>query len=507
MAMHDNTTKFRYKEDETIGDATYSELKFTASAGSNKRYYERFFAADSLEDMIVESNQSDATRSPEFKDFIKKSTYSLGEDLPRLLYYPHDLGNNARYKHFIVLNIYQGDSEQVNLSTREKRNRDQAVSAVLARGGNQWRLSDEEINGALIQGGYDPFSKDFEEAKRIYENSVDGITLSQPGFIDSNGIDFGLANFEGGENSGWLQFGGQVLDKAKEEGAEFLQSLVQTTDFLDPKNQTAKNYDQKGISGRKVNRPKNEQNILLANRRFNNANVKTKDTICLYMPQKITFGDQLVYSEEEMGPIKSLSDAITGKRGGLAGLVERGSVKAVTDVILGGLGGLSKITLGLDAVSPVVNLAGDLNFQGARNANTRSSANPRRELLFRDPAIRTHQFSFEFAPKNPTEAETALDIIRLLRYHAYPGLRTGGAFFTFPAEFEMSFYTIDGVGNLFVNDNLPKMPRLALQSINVDYSPTESFKTFPDSKPAFIRLELGFMEMEQLTNEHIIHGF
>jgi hypothetical protein len=58
-----------------------------------------------------------------------------------------------------------------------------------------------------------------------------------------------------------------------------------------------------------------------------------------------------------------------------------------------------------------------------------------------------------------------------------------------------------------INDNLPKLPRLALQSINVDYAAAGDFKTFTDSKPAFIRLELGFQEMEQLTNEHIVHGY
>jgi hypothetical protein len=57
------------------------------------------------------------------------------------------------------------------------------------------------------------------------------------------------------------------------------------------------------------------------------------------------------------------------------------------------------------------------------------------------------------------------------------------------------------------NDNLPKLARLALQSVAVDYAAAGDFKTFPDGKPAFIRLDLGFQEMEQLTNEHIIHGY
>jgi hypothetical protein len=96
----------------------------------------------------------------------------------------------------------------------------------------------------------------------------------------------------------------------------------------------------------------------------------------------------------------------------------------------------------------------------------------------------------------------------MLRYHAHPGLRGGGGhFFTFPAEFQVSFNTITEDGIVLTNDNLPKLPRLALQSISVDYSDAGDFKTFTDAKPAFIRLDLQFQEMEQLTNEHIIHGY
>lgn len=487
-----NRPKATYKENDHIIDATYSELKFTASG--SRQYYGFRNGVDSLEDIIEISNRSDASRSPELGNSISKEI-SLGEPIPRLLYYPQDLGHNSRYKHFIVFNIYQGESEAVQLDTKA-RLESQAISAVLAGGGNQWSLSEEEIRERLEQGGFagDQLEEAFNFATK---KEVTGIT--------NPGIDFDIQDLGTGGN--WFAFGEQVAEKAVEEGRQFLNSLVNTTDYLDPKNQTPRNYNQVGRSGRPVNRPKSEQNILLANRRFNNANVKSKDTICLYMPQKIAFNDQLVYSDEEMGPLRSLSDALTGKRGGMAGLVERGSVKAITDIILGGAGGISKFLLDADIVSPVVNLAGDLNLQAARNANTRSAANPRREMLFREAATRNHQFSFEFFPKNPEEADTVLNIIRLLRYHAYPGLRSGGAFLTFPAEFELTFYTLNEQGGLFVNDNLPKMPRLALQSIAVDYSPTESFKTFPDSKPAFIRLDLIFTEMEQLTNEHILHGY
>jgi hypothetical protein len=200
-----------------------------------------------------------------------------------------------------------------------------------------------------------------------------------------------------------------------------------------------------------------------------------------------------VYQEEEMGMAKTLLAAITGKRGAGSALIE----KAGTNFVAG-------------MINKATNIAGveDFNLQAVRNAATRSVSNPRREVMFRDVAIRSHTFSFEFSPRNSGEAQTVLNIIRMFRFHAYPGLRGGGGhFFTFPAEFEASFMTIDDKGIVTVNNNLPRLPRLALTSVSVDYSGAGDFKTFPDAIPAFIKVELGFQEMEQLTSEHVIHGY
>ena len=241
-----------------------------------------------------------------------------------------------------------------------------------------------------------------------------------------------------------------------------------------------------------MNRPEWEQNILLANRRFGYANVKSKDTICLYMPLKISFNDQLVYGEEDMGMTKNVLQALALQRGALSGVIEKVGIGKISNMINSAAG-----AFGVEGV----------NMQAVRNAGTRSVANPRREMMFKDVGLRSHNFTFEFAPKNKDEADDVLNIIKMFRYHAYPALRGGGGhFFKFPAEFEAEFYTIDN-GAAVINDNLPRIPRLALTSINVDYSAAGDYKTFKDGKPAFIRMELGFQEMEQLNNEHIVHGY
>jgi len=500
-----------YTENQTI--PTQLEFPLVAAVGNQiKKPYEQDRV---LQDMILSTRKrgqfNDATvNDPNLSEIDFKAQNDF-LDIPAFLAYPQDLGRNRRYHHFIVFNIYQGESDSVRLKQRELN---QVSSAFLAKGdsglGSQSGSEEafREAQVLLAQAGFQ--GEQLNELARLYSSSV-GELRTADGVVSDERINaieevfvgrLQAAAREKAEAGDGDLSTGEVLSSLYDAAGSFagdvggyLQSLIQETtrDYLDPANQQAENENQVGISGKRVNRAKKDRNILLANRRFNFANKKSKDTICLYMPQKITINDALVYNEEEMGMTKQLLDALATKRGGVSGIVEKA--------------GTSKFA---DAVNELGSRVGvdNVNVQGLRNASTRSASNPRREAMFKDVSLRNHSFSFQFAPKNAEEAETVLNIIRMLRYHAYPGLLGGGGhFFTFPAEFQATFYTIAPDGMVLVNDNLPKLPRLALASISVDYSDAGDFKTFVDGKPAFIRLDLGFQEMEQLTSEHIIHGY
>lgn len=514
-----------YRESQkAIGGDLDIGLFASFSAFNPKKLNQPFDRGADLDDLLKKTNDSvgSKTYDPNF-DGIDPSGRNEFLDIPSFLYYPQDLGRNYRYRHFIVFNIYQGSSDAVRLGQRKI---DQYFSAVNARGevfsgvGNQTKgdANTTDLFTSLRQSG---FSQDQIDQ---FINAFSGSTASQ---FSLNGItENARINIADQALSGWINnvfkanitedgsvigAGGAVIDVGAEifrQAKSYFESFLvsETRNYFD--GLTATNFDQIGISGRKVKRKKNEQSILLANRRFNFANVKSKDTICLYMPQKIMFNDQMIYSEEEMGNAKIALQTALGKRGAPSALVEKA--------------GTSKISSLVDSATQAIGL-GPVNIQAVRNATTRTVSNPRREALFKDVGIRSHSFTFEFAPRNSQEAETVLNIIRMLRYHAYPGLLGGGGhFYTFPAEFDMTFYTVsrafnstaqsgfgqaDSFGAVTVNDNLPRMPRLALVSVSVDYSNAGDYKTFHDGKPAFIRLELGFQEMEQLTNEHIIHGY
>ena len=497
-------------------DKIYTENSSTAvgnrdyplvAAMGNNAFTKPYMINENFQDLIT-ANTRRPNASYDLSSIDPKAQNDF-LDIPSFLYYPQDLGRNQRYHHFMTFNIYQGTSDQTRLV---QRNINQMTSAYLAKGGGlQFGSQIKGDSGVdanyvtLMQAGFtagqiQEFLKSFEGSSAALR--AFGITsderINQFEQVLQGKIQ-NLFNESQADGSGLL---GAVYDTATgffgdlgKEVYGYLAELLEATnrDMLDPANQTKRNFDEVGASGKKVNRQKSEQNILLANRRFNFTNVKSKDTICLYMPLKFSISDQLIYSEEDMSGAKGVMDTLVGKRGGFSGVFEKAGTKTISDMV--------------DKLATGINLEAT-NIQAVRNAATRSVSNPRREVMFKDVGIRSHSFSFDFYPKNATEAQTVLDIIKLLRYHAYPGLRGGGGhFFTFPAEFEVAFNTISPEGIVMTNDNLPKLARLALQSVVVDYAAAGDFKTFPDGKPAFIHLDLGFQEMEQLTNEHIIHGY
>lgn len=560
-----DNTRHTYTENQTIPNQLEYPILGAAGAGARQRDKLSFYRSgqNSLEELINTTSIGGNLGS----DFKNSDSAGLVTDpnqkneilgIPSFLSYPSDLGKNRRHHHFVLFNIYQGTSDQVRLQTRKTN---QLSSSLLAKGG--WQFANQTAGGNvrtglrlkknLIAAGYSDAQAEqyikaiqseeglssFTSDERIgaFDNYVQGGPSQQEMNVRANLQAIGVSDKYNGladaisTGKDFYNFSqfinpfnqaqaatevgvGAGIDFAKkffEAGtniAVFAASYVDAAnrDNLAESNKNPKNFNQRGASGRYVNRPQQEQNVLLANRRFNNANIKSKDTIALYMPQKFAINDQLVYSEEEMGTSKMVLDALTGKRGAASALLEKTGRRGVSDVI-SAIGSKAGSIPGVGAA--VNEVANELNLGAVRAAATRTVQNPRREMMFRDVGIRTHSFSFEFAPRNEKEAETVLNIIRMLRYHAYPGLQGGGGhFFTFPAEFELTFYTIDDTnGMVVVNDNLPKLPRLALQSVSVDYSAAGDFKTFTDAKPAFIRLELGFQEMEQLTNEHIVHGY
>jgi len=143
-------------------------------------------------------------------------------------------------------------------------------------------------------------------------------------------------------------------------------------------------------------------------------------------------------------------------------------------------------------------------------AGARIAPNPRKQLLFREPISRKFEFNFNFSPRNIEESVRAYEIIKRFKKYAYPTLNKThgqGAFYTFPAEFEIEYQTINEYGDTVQNDWINKIGRCALREINVDYASSGSFSTFENGAPTNMVLSLTFEEMSLLDSNLVEQGY
>ena len=225
-------------------------------------------------------------------------------------------------------------------------------------------------------------------------------------------------------------------------------------------------------------------NKTIADTRLAKAKTDSKDVIVLGMNTGINLSDSLQYTENNFGAVKGILEG---------NMLATFFPKAVA--------------AGLGATDSVAKLVGaDLNSEQAFNSLIGAVSNPRKEMTFEGVGIRTYEMSFNFSPRSRSEAEAALQIVRLFRFHAYPEVSPNRAFYSFPSEFEIHPYIVrNGVAR--ENFNLPKFPRAYLTGVNTNYTPNDYMTSFEDGTPTALTLQLSFQEAEALSRNHIKAGF
>lgn len=227
------------------------------------------------------------------------------------------------------------------------------------------------------------------------------------------------------------------------------------------------------------------------NRRFARATSQATDTASIYLPSGLQFTDQMNYSEVGFAGIRNLSDA-----------------SAFTSV--------SRINL-LRKLGGVVDKAA--SFVGQESLNTGQAfsaqlavvANPRKEQMFQGVSFRSFDFKFNLFPRTKKEAETAANLIKMFRFHAYPELSANGAFLNFPSEFGIKFMSSDLTDAenpplAYENKNLPKLHRCFLEKIDTNYTPDEIYRSFADGSPIRVEISLSFKESQYVTRNDVDRG-
>lgn len=209
--------------------------------------------------------------------------------------------------------------------------------------------------------------------------------------------------------------------------------------------------------------------------------------VVLPMPNNLqeTFG--VTYDTPSLGPVagaatNSLINAIRGE--GSTGMPTSGK-ELVQTVAAGGA------ALALNAMKKS-------SSEGAQTAGAVASMvggvapNPNMAVLFSNIGLRSHSFSYKFAPTSAGELATLKAIIAELKTRMLPGLALDGSMlFTFPDVCDIEFGP---------NKNTPyKIKRCVMDNLSVNYTPMGSPAFFKTGDPVMVEINMSFKEMSVYT--------
>ena len=174
---------------------------------------------------------------------------------------------------------------------------------------------------------------------------------------------------------------------------------------------------------------------------------------------------------------------------------------------LAGLQG-SADTIGRNIIKAAAKLPETIGITGDIGSiidlSTGKILNPYKEQLFNSMGFRQFAFNYKFNPKDRNEYNNVKAIIETFKYHMHPERVNDGLFLQYPSEFEIE-YQYKGSQNTHVS----KISTCALTDLKVTYGNQDSFTTVQGTNgaPAEINMQLGFTELEILSNERIADGY
>jgi len=157
------------------------------------------------------------------------------------------------------------------------------------------------------------------------------------------------------------------------------------------------------------------------------------------------------------------------------------------------------------------NIAGDMNSEGMDKVAQEAIAgqitglggqlikrqgaliNPNVELLFNSPQLRSFNFTFNLSPRNPKEAQTIKQIIRLFKQGSAPRRTVKGYFLRTPLIYQISY-----INNAY---NLNRFKECAMTSFQTDYTPNGNYSTLRDGTMSQYKISMSFTELDPIFND------
>jgi len=122
--------------------------------------------------------------------------------------------------------------------------------------------------------------------------------------------------------------------------------------------------------------------------------------------------------------------------------------------------------------------------------------NPNLELLFKGPALRPFNFTFQMGARNEGDSLQIMQILRFFKQGSAPQRTEAQMLIKAPHTFQIE-YLHRGKNNKFLN----LIKECALLSVGVNYTPNNNYATFANGAPVSIELTLGFKELDPVFND------
>lgn len=238
-------------------------------------------------------------------------------------------------------------------------------------------------------------------------------------------------------------------------------------------------------------------------------------TISMYIPLSMTFNDNIMYDNANMGAIGATIGKALEAGSGIFSSLGRGLFEGTTntiDILANGLGeSLDKGTARLAlqrAVNAAVSIPGVPQTLGTTaTLALQTSVNPNTRALFRGVALREFSFNFNMTATSRSESEAIENIIGHFRERMYPevydpfGDKSNIPFaYNFPDIFQIAFK----IGTTDIK--VPAIDFCYLRNCQVVYNPTGA--TFHDDGYASeVQMTLTFMEYKTLAKQDIQKGY
>ena len=225
-------------------------------------------------------------------------------------------------------------------------------------------------------------------------------------------------------------------------------------------------------------------------------NRKAIGTVMLPIPGGITSTDNVQWGGDKMDPAQTAmaNIALTGIQEGLGKGVDE--LAKSTQAAVGSEDTRKALST---AIASAASGAGAQLLQRTEGA----IINPNMELLFKDPGLRTFNFSWKLAPRSAAEARTVIAIIKFFKAGMAVKKSESNLFLKAPNTWRLAYKRPNDGTHPYLN----LFKECAMTSFTVDYTPDGNYATFEDGVMTSYNITCGFNELEPIFENDYKPGF